>query len=261
MAIDRSDFTQTWLQPGTPIAKYTNVDHRPLREVADVRADILVPLTQAVVDHHTHLNRIKYWIATVGFVDTKAELDKQLKFGHNTKMGNFGEVIASETLIQREGYSMPLFKLRYRDCKLPMRGEDIVAFRLDANGIIDLLIVGEAKAYTAYAKQPVEKALERLQICYSPHPQTLELIAEILYGAGRDAEAIAIDDLISKLATNQVNQEHWIVFLTGDENADPFGCIDSTRPGPPVICVDLPLDDIQTLVDTVFTPSIHWEES
>ena len=260
MPADRSDFVQSWLEPGTRNAAYTEIDHRPLREVAGTRDDILVPLTQAVVDHHSHLLRIKNWIATLGFAGTKAELDKQLKFGHNTRMGNFGEVIASETLIQREGYSMPLFKLRYRDCKLPMRGEDIIAFRLGANGLIDLLIVGEAKAYTTYAKQAVEKALERLQICYSPHPQTLELIAEILYGADRDAEAVAIDELISKLATNQVDQEHWIVFMTGDENSDPFGCINAARPGPRVICVDLPLDAIQTLVDTVFTPSIHWEE-
>lgn len=261
MPAERTNFAQTWLEPGVPNAAYTELDHRPLREVAGARDTILVPLTQAVVDHHSHLSRIRNWIATLGFANTKAELDKQLKFNHNTRMGNFGEVIASEALIQREGYSMPLFKLRYRDCKLPMRGEDIVAFRFDAAGVIDLLVVGEAKAYTAYAKQPVEKALERLQVCYSPHPQTLNLIAEILYGAGRDVEALAIDELISKLATNQVDQEHWIVFMTGNEHADPFACINTPRPGhPKVICVDLPLGDIQALVDAVFTPSTHWEE-
>ncbi len=259
MPVDRDNFTRTWLQAGTPIAKYANLDHRPLREVDGVRADILVPLTQAIVDHHTHLARIKGWITTLGFIETKAELDRQLKFGHNTRMGNFGEVIASEALVQREGYSMPLFKLRYRDCKLPMRGEDILAFHFDANGVIDLLVVGEAKAYTSYEKQPIKDALKRLQISYNPHPQSLNLIAEILYGAGRDEEAAAIDNLISNLAIGQVNQEHWIVFITGNENSDPFECIDLPSTGPKVICVDLPMADIRTLVETVFTPSVYWE--
>jgi hypothetical protein len=259
MPAERSDFAQTWLQPGAPNPAYTALDHRPLREVAGTRNDILVALTQAVVDHHSHLNRVNNWIETLGFANTKVELDKQLQLNHRTKMGNFGEVIASEALIQREGYSMPVFKLRYRDSKLPMRGEDIVAFRIDNNGKIDLLIVGEAKAYAAYAAQAVEKALERLDICYNPHPQTLNLLAEILYGANRDVEAKAIDELIVNLATKQITQEHWIVFVTGNQHADPFACINTPRLGPRVICVDLPLSDLTNLVNTVFTPSVHWE--
>lgn len=259
MAIDRTNFAHTWLKPANANPAYNQFTHHPLREAAGKRAEILVALTQAVVDHHSHLSRIRNWIETLGFTETKAELDKQLTLGHNTKMGNFGEVVASEALMQLQGYSMPLFKLRYRDGRLPMRGEDIIAFRVDLAGQIDLLVVGEAKAYAKYSTQPVRAALERLNSSYKPHPQTLNLIAEVLYGMKRDDEAKAIDGLIARLGAGQVQQEHWIVFLTGDAPADPFGCINAPRSGPPLICIDLPLENITQLVDEVFTPSIHWE--
>jgi hypothetical protein len=142
---------------------------------------------------------------------------------------------------------------------MPMRGEDMIAFRLAQDGEIDLLIVGEAKVRATYAATAVTDAYNRLQACYKPHPQTLNLIAEILYGANRDAEAQVIDTLIARLAAGEVQQEHWVVLFTENEHDDPFGCINASAADPPLICVDLPVSDLTNLVEAVFQPSIHWE--
>lgn len=259
MPLDRQSFLIEWLEDGTPKAGYTKFKHKPLREVIPLRPEAIVPLSQAIVDHHFHLSRVNDWLEDLGFQETRAELDKELKFDHNTKLGNFGEVIASEALVQREGYKIPVFKLRFRDGKLPMRGEDIIAFRINENESVDLVIVGEAKVRATFDYQAVASAFERLESSYKPHPQTLSLISEVLYNANRNDEGRAIDALKRQLATGAVQQEHWIVILSGNAPDDPFRDIDPPKGHPPLVCADLPLDDITGLIDRVFTPSNDWE--
>ena len=261
MPMDRRNYDAKWLEPDEP-GTYSSFEHRPAKEIADSRPSVMPALAAAVLDHHTHEDRLKDWIDRLGFPQTKQKLDELLDFTHETRMGNFGEVVASEHLIQRYGYEMPIFKLRYRDSKLPMRGEDVVAFRRDAGGAIDLVVLGEAKALMEFGAphyngtKTVKDALKRLTDCYTPHPNTLDMIVEILYGAGRKDEALAIEMAKEQIVAGSMAREHWIVLLTGDAPNDPFRCIEATAPAsPPLICVNLPLTDFKTVVEAVFHSS------
>lgn len=162
--MDRSDYDRHWLNPAAAVAGYTKFAHRPMAEIPNARDLVKPHLSAAIVDHHTHRSRAAHLLAELGHTATAAEIAIRLPKNDRTRKGNFGEVVASEHLRQRHGYAMPVFKLRFRDHQnLPMRGEDIVAFVTDANGMITKVCIGEAKTLVTFAGQTVASAHERLK--------------------------------------------------------------------------------------------------
>lgn len=258
--MNRGDFDGHWFVPSAPLPQYTKFSHRPVAEVPGMR-DVAKPFVgQAIVDHHLHRQLVADRLQDLGYPQTAAAIRDELPKSDRTRKGNFGEVIASEHLVQRYGYLMPVFKLRFRDHpNLPMRGEDVIAFVRDAHGSITKVCVGEAKVIVAFAHQTVEKAHERLAYTYHPHPETLHLIVSILHERGDHAFARDVDRLRDRLASGVVAQENWIFIITDDAPPDPFVRLESM---PQVVsslnCVNLRLSDLSVLVTDLFTnPAIE----
>lgn len=252
--MDRSDYDSHWLNPGAAIAGYTKFAHRPMAEVPNARDLVKPHLSAAIVDHHTHRARVAHLLADLGYAATAAEIAARLPKNDRTRKGNFGEVVASEHLRQRHGYAMPVFKLRFRDHQnLPMRGEDIVAFVTDVNGTITRVCIGEAKTLVAFAGQTVTSAHERLEKTYRPTPETLHMIAEILYERGEVAQAREMDRILQRLAAKTIEQENWIFVITDNAPADPFGNIEALQAVVPNLhCVNLRLPDLSQFVTDLF---------
>lgn len=252
--MDRSDYDSNWLNPGAAVAGYTKFTHRPMAEVPNIRDQVKPHLGAAIVDHHTHRNRVAHLLAELGYAATAAEIAARLPGNDRTRKGNFGEVVASEHLLQRHAYRMPVFKLRFRDHpNLPMRGEDIVAFVTEADGTITRVCVGEAKTLVAFTAQTIKSAHERLEKTYRPTPETLHMIAEILYDRGEKELAREMDRILQRLAAKTIQQENWIFVITGDAPADPFGSLQSLQTVVPNLnCVNLFLPDLSQLVTDLF---------
>ena len=252
--MDRSDYDTTWLNPGAVVAEYTKFTHRPMSEVPNIRDQVKPHLGAAIVDHHTHRERVANLLAQLGHTATATAIADRLPINDRTRKGNFGEVVASEHLLQRHSYRMPVFKLRFRDHpNLPMRGEDIVAFVTDADGTITRVCVGEAKTLVNFSAQTIKFAHERLEKTYRPNPETLHMIAEILYERGETELAREIDQVIQKLAEKTIQQENWIFVITGDAPVDPFGCLQSLETVVPNLnCVNLFLPKLSQFVTDLF---------
>lgn len=252
--MNRTDFDSHWLAPSDSLPAYSKFVHRPIRELDGIRNEVKPHLGASIVDHHTHRTRVADLLKELGHEATAAKIAKELPKSDRTRKGNFGEVIASEHLVQRHGYYMPVFKLRFRDhANLPMRGEDIIAFGRDAAGSINKVCIGEAKTVLAFASQKVIDAHERLEKTYRPHPETLHLIAEILYDRGDNELARQVDQLLQKLANKTVDQENWIFLITANQPGDPFGQIEALESVVPNLnCVNLRLQNLSEFVTELF---------
>ena len=217
--------------------------------------DLVKPhLSAAIVDHHTHRGRVARLLADLGYKETAAEIATRLPQSDRARKGNFGEVVASEHLCQRHGYAMPVFKLRFRDHQnLPMRGEDIVAFATAVNGTITKVCIGEAKTLVTFAGQTVISAHERLEKTYRPTPETLHMIAEILYDRGNVELAHEMDLILQRLAAKAIERENWIFVITDNAPADPFGDIEALQTVVPNLhCVNLRLPGLSQFVTNLF---------
>ncbi len=251
--LSRDNFDIHWLENVSP-SNYKKISHKPLQEKRDSRKIVTPFINQAIVDHHLNQQRIAVWLKILGHKKTSSEIATNLPKGDKTRKGNFGEVIASEHLIQRYGYYMPIFKLRYRDShNMPMRGEDIVAFVLTPQGEISKICIGESKTRKKFTSDTVLKAHDRLKNSYHPCPETLSMLANISYERGMEKLGSEIDRVSKLLAEKKFPTENWIFLITDDKPSDPFEKIEKLENViKPLICVDLQLSDMQVFVDDLF---------
>jgi hypothetical protein len=227
--LTRVNFDAHWLADSTASTAYTRFHHRPVLERADSRARIKGPLAEAIVDHHVAPEAVAGVLERRGYAKANEFLTRRLPADARTRTGNFGEVLASEHLRQRYGYEMPVFKLRYCEHpNMPMRGEDLVAFRLDDHRTVIGLCVGEAKTAQAFSAQEVRDAHERLRVAYHPHPVSLCMISNLLHDRG-DPLAEQIDAILERLSSESFPRENWIFIVTGNRPRDPFSDIEALK--------------------------------
>lgn len=256
-ALKRDNFDEAWFALGKPRPAYTKFQHCPVEEVA-ARIRIRPPFTEAVVDHHIVPEALEGALVRRGFAKTKVMLMERLPAESRTRVGNCGEVLASEHLRQRHSYNMPVFKLRYMDNpQMPMRGEDLVAFRIDKKNVINALCVGESKAMQAFDAREVKDAHARLKTAYHPHPVSLMMISSILHDRG-DKLAEQVDIIIETLGTKPIRRENWIFLITGNTPRDPFAEVEAD--GTVVenlTCVDVVLENLADFVTEVFSTPLR----
>lgn len=218
-----------------------------------IRATIEPFLAEALHDHHTPRQRVAQVLADLGYAGAAEYFSQELPKADRTRKGNFGEVVASEHLSQRHGYSMPVFKLRHRDSGLPMRGEDIVAFEVNGEGEIVRVIIGEAKAVKRFKKATVREAHERLKVAYQPRPKTLAMLSNILYDRGDNALAAQIDRISATLPKRQFPCSHWIFIINETQPEDPFAVLaEDGELIDELSCIGVALPELTDLVDALF---------
>ena len=251
--LSRNNFDEFWLENVSPL-NYKKLSHKPLQEKANSRNAVAPYITQAIIDHHLNRRRIADWLNELDHNKTASEIVKNLPRDDRTRKGNFGEVIASEHLRQKHGYLMPVFKLRYRDShNMPMRGEDIVAFVLTPQRKISKVCIGEAKTLSRFASRTVLDAHNRLKNSYHPCPETLSMLANILYEIGNKKLGSEIDRISRLLARKDVPTENWIFLITGNKPRNPFEEIEKLEDIiEPLVCVDLQLPNLKVFVDDLF---------
>lgn len=221
--INRNNFDEHWLEyesnsDNTKFIECILIEKQGSREL------IKDALKQAILEHHFPINTIKRCLEKLDF----KQLAEDLPDGATMK-GNFGEVIASEHLCQCYNYQMPIYKLRYRDSPMPMRGEDVVAFKIK-DEIITGITIGEAKFMADFRPSEVKNAHEKLEKTYIIKPYTLSQIQFILDDKGDELSlklASQISDIGGKLGDNEFPRENWIFIVSGEKKDEPFNNLKS----------------------------------
>lgn len=252
--LSRETFDLHWLTHRPTSKDYKRLSHYPLREISGSRNQIRDCLSQALIDHHMNRQRLADRLATLGYEGVAQFIKSELPRDDRTRKGNFGEIVASEHLIQRHGYTMPVFKIRFRDSyNMPMRGEDIVAFEMDAKNHIKSVIIGEAKTIQRFRRATLKHAHERLRIAYRPRPMTLSMLAEILYDRGNDTFALEIDRVSDRLMKRAFPRSNWIFMITERQARDAFRILEEEDDLVPNLnCVSLALEELTEFINDLF---------
>lgn len=256
--IDRKDLIHRWLNAaGDP--RYTTFPCTVLTETAGIRAAVEKPLSETIFIHHSDPEIARKKLAHLGYPKLSEALDRRPK-AHNTRLGNFGEVVASEFLRQLKGYDIPVYRLRYNtnDESSP-KGDDVLAFEFadKARGIKDTVIVAEVKVRGEFKSDVVKEAHNALKKGFRPRPKSFAFVVEILYREKRTTEAELLLDLSQKFGKRSLVRKSCLFLITGKEPTDPFSVLTKyKRFAPGLETVYLTLGQLTDLVNTVFEAEV-----
>jgi hypothetical protein len=136
-----------------------------------------------------------------------------------TRIGNLGEVLAAQCMVELAGYSFPVYKLRYREKRnWAMRLTDLFLVKQQKNGKLSICY-GEVKTrsgsqYTTSVKKVAIEAHDSLTKDDAlENPEILTFIRNQLYSQGRLAEARLFGRIQNDLLEYDIN---YVLFLVHD---------------------------------------------
>lgn len=254
----RETLLKQWLTSSPAPAGTLKFPVTVLAEVRGTRTAASEPLSQTIFIHHSDPAITRKKLAKLGYTRVSEALDRRPK-SHNTRLGNFGEVVASEFLRQLKGYDIPVYRLRYNsnDESSP-KGDDVLAFEFAdrRTGAKDTVIVAEVKVRTKFESKPVEEAHQAFQKGHRPRPKSFAFVVDLLYREGREAEAERLLDLSNKFGKRSLVRRSCLFLITGSQPVDAFGCLAGRRLAPGLEAVQLTLDDLPTFVTELFDAEI-----
>jgi hypothetical protein len=252
--IDRDRFVAAWLRL-RPEPKYTSFTCTMLSEIEGSRPFVERALTEAVFVHHNDPETYRQKLAHLGFPSTAAALDRRPR-SLKTRLGNFGEVLASEFLRQIRGYRIPVYRLRYNsnDESSP-KGDDVLAFEFAdrARGVRDTVIVAEVKVRSSFRSDVVEEAHDALLKGHRPRPKSFMFVVDVLFKEGKADEAKRLLDLSHKFGRRSLQRKSCLFLITGNQPRDPFETLESKRRlAPELEALHLPVDGLGDVVTVAF---------
>ena len=254
----RDNFVSAWLRSATD-PRYTSFTCTLLSEVGGVRPAIEQALGEAVFVHHNDPDTYRQKLVHLGFPATADALDRRPRSA-KTRLGNFGEVLASEFLRQVRGHDIPVYRLRYNanDESSP-KGDDVLAFEFadKANQVRDTVIVAEVKVRSAFRSDAVEEAHEALLRGHRPRPKSFAFVVDVLFKEGKIDEAKRLLDLSSKFGKRGLVRKSVLFLISGNTPREPFGGLNA-QPNlvPNLEAVHLSLDQLGNLVTSAFEADI-----
>lgn len=257
-SVTYKDFVAAWLSPAN-VPGNTKFTFTLLGEIGGTRSVVEKALGEAVFLHHQDPETYRQKLAHLGYPETAADLERRPKTP-NTRMGNFGEVLASEFLRQIRGYDIPVYRLRYNanDESSP-KGDDVLAFEFADKGrrIKDSVIVAEVKVRSSFRTDAVDDAHDALTKGQRPRPKSFSFVVDVLFKEGRIEEAKRLLDLSKKFGKRSLTKRSLLFLVTGNRPKRPFESLDTKEKLPPNLeAIHLPLDKLGDLVTAAFEASV-----
>jgi len=252
--VDQDDFIQVWLIRGNSDSTYTEFEHIPLVEVKQAREIIFIPLAETVFIHHNDPQEYRQNLEALGYSESAREID-QRPTDPNTRKGNFGEILASEYLRQYEGYTVPIYRLRYNpNPNSSMKGDDVLAFKFgESDGQEREVLVVEAKVRRCFASAVVREAYKQLKAGPRPQPTSLVFVANTLRREGRDNEASEVLTFLQRFSSHRLMQRYMIFLVMENRPRDPFRCIQEQETLiENLVCCNLSISNLNDFVNAIF---------
>lgn len=171
-------------------------------------------IVQLVHDHLIGLSQLSIW--RKNYPKCAQLIANKLPTQKRIQSGDLAEILATEWVQARTGYSVPIKRLQFKDDRnVSMRGDDLIAYRLLPGGGF-LVLKLESKSRAKLAKQVMAEAIDSLVGHSSrPNPSSLGFVASRLRASGRDDVAEFFEKLqINGMPDNTI--EHMVFLLCGN---------------------------------------------
>lgn len=177
-----------------------------------------------------------------------------------TKVGNFGEVVAAQYLLELEGYWLPIYKLQYREKKdWASKLTDLCVIKIRPNEK-PLVCYSEVKTHSSQLNKNlgIEGHDSLIRDDALKNPEILRFISKRLYDAGKFDEANFISDL--KLGRVEYDKKHelHLVHELGEWDEEILSRLEEhgLNAGLVDFCVRvIVIKDLRVLIDAVYANS------
>jgi len=181
--------------------------HRKLTDKGIDRNVLIEQLADRIIKHHLSEFKIKIFERKKSILDKhnfNKYVQNRMPFPINedkTEKGNLGEIILAEYLEASSGLEVLIYKLHHNpNIEQSMKGDDILLF--DKNNIESKMIMGEAKYRATPDKAVIMDIIKSLS--KDNLPISLSFVWEKLYELGEEDLSEKIDDLITKVHSNNM---------------------------------------------------------
>ena len=180
-------------------------------------------ITSIIPHHYTSPERIARVFKNLGKPGVAKLLEDKLPVGKISQSADLGEIFATEYIKDCTNYSVPINRLRWKDSRdMPMRGDDVIGFRILEKGNKILFLKVECKSKAIPGKHTIERARESLEQNNGlPTSHTISFISERLLELGNEhlSDAIVCADLKGKISYKQVKH---MIFIFSETNSEVF---------------------------------------
>jgi len=178
-------------------------------------------LAAVVPTHYAAEERIAGIMRRLGKQRAADYIRQKLPISKSIRSGDLGEILGSEYIEDATDYEVAVNRLRWKDHReMPMRGDDIIAIKIDKPGSKLDFLKGEVKSRATISGPVVAEARKALREHNSrPSPHALTFIADRLREEGETEFVDAIDDAQLKdgIALKQVT--HILFTFSGNDPA------------------------------------------
>jgi hypothetical protein len=176
-------------------------------------------LAAVVPAHYAAEERIAGIMSRLGKQRAADYIRHKLPTSKNIRSGDLGEILGSEYIEDATDYEVAVNRLRWKDHRnMAMRGDDIIAIKIEKPGSKPEFLKGEVKSRVAISGPVVAEARKALRKNNSrPSPHALSFIADRLHSEDETDLADAIDDAQLKdgIALKQV--AHLLFTFSGND--------------------------------------------
>jgi hypothetical protein len=227
-----------------------------LTEKKDGRAAIQAHLIECVRSHYEKLEQIAEDVKLLGYPSASAILGEQLPRTKRARSGEIGEILATEFMITKTEFRIPVRRLRYKDGReMALRGDDFLGIYEDKQGRLYFL-KGESKSRRTITSTVIADARKRLA-SDDGRPTAIS----ILFTASRLLEAEGDDAALGRKVRNEVALRavspgritHALFTLSG--NAPESGLtkdLNAADGAHTHVSAGLQIEDHQTFIATIY---------
>lgn len=126
------------------------------------REAVQAELADTMRSHYDRLDRIAADVNRLGYEAAAKILRAVLPEGAKARSGDLGEILATEVVKEKTGFTVPIRRLRYKDGReMALRGDDFIGVAFDPDDRLWLL-KGESKSRKRLGKTTITEAREAL---------------------------------------------------------------------------------------------------
>lgn len=195
--------------------------HKLLRLALDAtkQAQAVGAVAKAVPSYYVDPKRIAGLLRKLGKPAAAAHVEQKLPTQASIRSGDLGEILCTAYVHAATPFSLGIKRLRWKDHRnMSMRGEDVLAFKLDPKGGPLKILKAEVKSRAGMRTDVINEARAALSANNGlPSPHALAFVADRANEAGDTALGDALDKAQLKEGIRPSQLSHMLFTFSGND--------------------------------------------
>lgn len=208
-------FTEWCIQEDIPLA---NHKLQVLTASPTLRDHAVTVIAASIPENYTTSERIAGLLRRLGRAEVAEHIAVKLPTSLAIKSGDLGEILCTAFVHETTTFNLGIKRLRWKDHRnMSMRGDDVLAFSLNANGRGLMVLKAEVKSRAALQTSVIKEARAALSEHQElPSAHAIGFVADRLGETGNKLLQDALDDVQLKKGFKKSQVTHMLFTLSGN---------------------------------------------